>query len=151
MWWTPYFSLISPGITLGAFFLMSLISFSIIVSIMIFLLFVLLTSTDEVPIIVKELPYDYSIQQTIGFVLDDDALHFGGSPVNTILKRNITLTSEFPAMIKINFKGPGNLSVNENNFFLNQNVNKSLEFILVVPDEMKGNYSGSVFFEFYEP
>jgi len=99
---------------------------------------------------IENLEYDFKVQKEVGFVLDSDALHFGNAPVNSTSNRNITINSEFDALVKIFFDGPANLIVNENNFVLEKNTNKSLEFTLTVPDLPEGKYKGNVQLQFFE-
>jgi hypothetical protein len=103
------------------------------------------------PILVKTMNYDFQIKENVGFVLDSDILHFGGAPKNSELKRNMTLTTPFTSKVKIYFEGPGILSTSHNNFLLEENQSKSIEFILKTPNLENGNYTGKIFFEFYKP
>ncbi|MGE0793020.1 MAG: hypothetical protein AB7V77_02440 [Candidatus Woesearchaeota archaeon] len=103
------------------------------------------------PFKVQYLEYDFKIKNQVGFMLDSDILHFGGAPQGSQLQRNITLSIAFPSIVKIGFEGPGNIISSDNNFYLEANKNKSLEFILTTPNEPEGNYSGIIFIEFYKP
>ena len=128
----------------------SKIIFLIVLIILISLIPVILNLTQEKPLLIKELNYDFTIQKEVSFILDKDMLHFGGAPPNSVLQRNITITSTFPAKVELYFKGEGNLIANQNIFFIDKDEIKSLEFELTVPEKDFQEYNGTVYFHFYE-
>lgn len=103
------------------------------------------------PYRVESMPYDFIVKDNIGFNLDSDYMHFGGGPNGATLERSMTLFSDRPAKVSITWEGEGNLNVNKNNFKIAPNVSESITFYLVIPEGLPpGNYSGLVFFRFFD-
>lgn len=103
------------------------------------------------PYDVKTIAYDFSVKDVYGFNVDIDGLHFGGGPIGSELNRGIILSANRPSRVVIIWDGPGNLSVDTNNFFIDPGVNKSVFFRLIIPADLPaGNYSGNVFVQLFE-
>jgi hypothetical protein len=112
--------------------------------------FALLYFFDTSPDEIKTLKYTYTAKENVGFVLDTDALHFGGGPRGALMVRNINMSTTEDARVKITSVGPGTVTVSENDFFLPANTSKELTFSLSVPlDAQPGFYEGIVYFSFY--
>lgn len=107
--------------------------------------------SDAPPIAIKELSYDFEVKDSVGFVLENDALHFGGGPPGATMQRNITLSAPYDAEVEVRYDGPGVLRISENNFFIHKGEDKVVDFTLVVPSLEYGKYGGKVFFRFHKP
>jgi glutamine cyclotransferase len=124
----------------------------LILFIIIFSIIFYFNSNKEIkPMLVKEIPYDYRISQHLGLIVDNDSLHFGTMMYGGSATREITLNTKEDFFVKIRYEGNGNIAVNENNFILEKNINKTLEFKVDGIKLAFGNYSGMVFIEFYDP
>ncbi len=103
------------------------------------------------PFEVREMPYDFKVKPALGFNVDTDLIHMGGGPAGVTLTRNLTIRSEKDAIVKILMSGPGNLTVDKNNFLVSANTSTQVAFVMVVPQLPMGNYTGMVHLEFYNP
>ncbi len=102
------------------------------------------------PSSVEKLPYDFTVVNDVSFVLDTDALHFGGGPQGARLERGMNISVSQDSLVKISWDGPGNLIVSKNNFLLKAGKTEDLLFYLDIPSDLSlGNYSGEVIFKFY--
>lgn len=109
-------------------------------------------SKKETPFLVQKLDYDFVVMNSLGFNIDTDAVHFGGGHPGFQLTRTVNITVDRPASLVIYSKGPGVISVKNNNFVLPVNKTIALNLSLVIPDNLTyGNYSGELFFEYYNP
>lgn len=104
------------------------------------------------PYRVEVMNYDFVIKNGVGFDLDTDALHFGGSLPGSTLTRSMTLKTDKDSRVLITFEGPGDLVVDKNDFVLLSNSSEYLTFYLTTPLNItEGNYSGTVTFSFFKP
>lgn len=111
---------------------------------------VLKNFSKDVPHEIKRLPYDFKVTENVSFVLDTDALHFGGGPNGARLQRGLNITTSQDARVHISWDGEGDIIVSENNFYLLADQTKDLLFYLNIPlDLANGTYSGELIFEFY--
>ena len=101
------------------------------------------------PFEVKNLNYDFKVKQAIGLNVDTDILHMGGGPVGSVLERSIDISSPKDALVRIFVDGPGDLTVDKNNFLIRADDKINLTFSMLVPDLPLGNYSGLVVLKFY--
>lgn len=96
--------------------------------------------------------YDFVVKNSVGFNLDTDALHFGGSLPGSTSTRSMNLHVDRDSRVVISFEGPGDLVVDKNDFVVFANSSESLTFYLTTPVNMTyGNYSGIVTFSFFKP
>ena len=112
---------------------------------------VAVTNINEKPVKTEELFYDFNVTGNPGFKLDTDAMHFGGITPGGNSKRPMTITTAEDYLVKIRFEGDGSLIVSENNFIIEANEEKTLEFTLTPTTSELGYYSGTIFFDFYKP
>lgn len=127
--------------------ILSLICIVLITSI---ILFFALKNINSKPAVTQTLMYDFNVTTHPGFMLDDDALHFGGITAGGYSTRPMTITANKTYLVKIHYEGPGSLIVDNNNFIIQENTNKSLEFTLTPINTTLGYYSGTIFFDFYK-
>ena len=76
-------------------------------------------------------------------------MHFGIIPFDGNSVRSINITSSNNYLIKIRHKGDGNLIVSENDFILEKDEIKTLNFTLYPTNRSTGYYSGNITFDFY--
>ena len=112
--------------------------------------FFMLNSGGNKPVKSETLFYDYNISSTPGFILDNDAMHFGVLPPNGKSTRPMNITTSEKYLIKIHYKGDGYLVVDENDFILDENQTKTLNFTITPINNSIGYYSGNIIFDFYE-
>ncbi len=95
--------------------------------------------------------YTFSVQSEIGFVLDSDALHFGGGPPGARLQRGLNISSTRDARVVLSWDGPGDIVVSKNNFLIQADTQEYVLFFLTVPSDLEnGFYEGSIFVTLYE-
>jgi hypothetical protein len=103
------------------------------------------------PYRVEDMTYDFVVKDRMGINLDSDYLHFGGGPAGIILQRSIIISSDQDSKVSVSWDGPGNLTVNKNNFPLKARLNESVLFYLAVPVDLEqGNYTGQIHFKFFK-
>lgn len=102
------------------------------------------------PFDIYTLNYDFQIIDEVVFNLDEDILHFGGGLPNSVMERSINITSKKDARVDISWQGPGFITVDKNDFFVEAGVPEVVTFYMKVPELDFGNYSGELVFSFYE-
>ena len=130
----------------------SLVAFIIIIVLLSSLITLLLFNIfhEPKPAVVEVLPYDFTVTNSVSFVLETDKLHFGGGPLSARLERGMNLSTSQDSLVKISWDGPGNIMVSDNDFLLSANTPKDITFYLDIPDDLSlGNYSGKIIFKFY--
>ena len=128
--------------------------FSIIIILLVYGVSMLLISIFSMssPYRIEVMDYDFTVKDGIGINLDSDYLHFGGGPSGAFLERSISITSDMPAKVSISWEGPGDLSVDKNDFKIGANETTPVTFYLGIPENLSlGNYSGTVFLRFFKP
>lgn len=104
------------------------------------------------PYRVEVINYDFVVKNAVGFNLDTDALHFGGSLPGSTSTRSMNLQVNQDSRVVITFDGPGDLVVDKNDFIVLANSSQPLTFYLTIPVNItEGNYSGTVTFNFFKP
>jgi len=111
---------------------------------------IIIYQTTERPYLIQTLAYDFSVKESVGFMLDSDILHFGGGPVGSGLERGMNVTSKETALVKIYAQGQGDIVISDNDFMVYANQSHPLIFTLTVPTLPFGTYNGTVYFEFYK-
>jgi len=98
--------------------------------------------------------YDYqeknmylTVDNYVGMNVDSSAIYFGTVPPEGSSSRKIFLEHKHNKPLLIQLKTKGDLSkfvsVSENNFILEPNINKTIVVSVYVPKDMKyGNYTG---------
>jgi uncharacterized membrane protein len=100
-------------------------------------------------------PMDVKVKgpKSIGFNIDDDALHFGIVPPGSNARRTVLLENDAGIrFVRISTHGDMEdwVDLSENNFILQPNTNKSVDFTVKVPTGTEpGNYTGEAKINFY--
>lgn len=104
------------------------------------------------PYRIEVLDYDFNVANAVGFNLDSDAIHFGSGPNTAVLNRGVVISASQDSIVKVLWDGPGDLAIDKNDFFMKSGSNTSISFVLTIPDDLPlGNYSGEVYFHFFNP
>lgn len=104
------------------------------------------------PFETQSLNYNYKVKNHSSFNLDTDSLHFGGGLPGAVLQRGLNITSPKDAFVLITWAGDGLMYVSDNDFYLNADEVKGIQFTMNIPQDAKqGNYTGKILFSFYEP
>ncbi len=126
---------------LGLVLIFLLIFFSIL---FLFLLISNLLILDKKQIFTNVIVSNYS-----GFDLNSTALKFGFVERGQSAQRSVIIKNDFDKKAKIIIKIKGNISdfliVSENNFFLEKNQSKEIDFSILLPEDlMFGEYNGVI-------
>lgn len=123
----------------------------ILISLIVMVFFVSDIPGDQKPFSRSTIDYDFTVSEEVGFVLDDDMLHFGGGPRGAKLKRGLDINSSRDARVVLSWQGPGNISVDRNNFFVAAKNSSSVIFTLEIPPGISsGNHSGEIYIDLYD-
>lgn len=86
---------------------------------------------------VNYVPLDFMVGDSIGFNLDNDALHFGILPKSSAASRSFNLTNNYEYPVKINIKFDSSnvdwISIGKNGFILQPNEIKGVPISLTIP------------------
>lgn len=110
----------------------------------------ILSTSSPSPKEIIEIPYQFSVQPTLGIVGDTDLLYFGGGPADAKLERTVDLKARKATKVLITATGPAELVVDKNNIILDETQSTTISFALIIPDLEEGTYEGKVFFSFFE-
>ena len=130
---------------------LSLILLLIILLLVLSTLFFVVSKITPKPLFTQKMAYDYNVTEHVGFVLDEDMMHFGSIPSNGHSNRSMNITGSGTYLVKIRYEGDGYLVVNENHFILQDGELKKLEFQMYPINKTLGHYNGTIYFDFYEP
>ncbi|MGM5481811.1 MAG: hypothetical protein ACQESE_05380 [Nanobdellota archaeon] len=131
--------------------LLSIIVIVVALGVMIYFAVSSSPTLEKKPFSHSTIDYDFSVSQEVGFVLDSDMLHFGGAPPGAKLKRGLEINSSRDARVLIVWEGPGDISVDKNNFTIDAGNNTEVIFTLKVPDTLStGEYDGEIIIDLYE-
>lgn len=135
---------------------------SIIVSSILFSILIPQTPTIQAKGWKGELKIDFKVGQGIGFVVDNDALHFGKLPTNgyggeNVAKRYFSVTNKNDAPVEVNFTVSETIRnwvfISENPVLLAPKENKQLKAELKLPQNHnlpEGKYNGTLYVIFTE-
>ena len=103
---------------------------------------------------IQEIPIDFEVDDYLGIVTDNDALHFGTIPPGNRGQRFISLKNDntFPVRITIIFKGEaGKYTWTEPELTLNGGEAREITIMVTVPSDLAhGNYTGTAYITFRE-
>lgn len=99
-----------------------------------------------------EYDVDYDVGKTAGFNLDADAIHFGTVYFGVSNSRNIVISTDRDAIIRMYLSGLDNIWIDKNNFFLSANETETVKLTLEVPEGVEeGHYSGKLRILYFLP
>ena len=103
---------------------------------------------------IEEIPMDFKVDNYLGIVTDNDALHFGTLSPGNSGDRFISLKNDntFPVTITITFKGEaGKYIWTEPEFILEEGEEREITIRVTVPSDLAyGNYTGTAYITFRE-
>lgn len=89
--------------------------------------------------------YDVNVADHIGIILDPDKLHFGSVTPGSKLHRAVTFTADRKQMMVIEVTGTEFVFPSENNFLMEKDEQKKIQFTAHPPDETPlGLYEGKI-------
>lgn len=109
-------------------------------------------NNNERTILAEEtIDYEFKVTNYVGFNLDTDKLYLGSGGPGSTLRRAMKISYTEDSIVEISARGPGEIIISDNNFFLEKDTGKDIEFSLVVPQIDLGNYTGEIKLTFYKP
>ena len=98
---------------------------------------------------VQEKDYFYMVGDAVGLAGDTDIVHFGTLPPGSVGSRFLVFENDFdfPVRVKITINGENenSITVEENNFILEEKENRTIRIIAIAPNyAAKGNYTGTI-------
>ena len=85
-------------------------------------------------------PLDYSVGDYEGFNLDTDAIHFGTSPPQVVVKRKVYVETPQDAIIHAHVYGVNYLTLDKTDFMLRAGNSTVLTLTLSVPEKTPAGY-----------
>lgn len=105
------------------------------------------------PVHVILMPYDFYINDTLGFDVGDDMVHFGQFLKSGKARRSFSIQNEFSSVVRLGAQGDyaRHISFSDNDFMLLEGelkwVNASIE---IPPGYEFGKYTGDIIVSFYK-
>jgi hypothetical protein len=83
---------------------------------------------------------DVKIEEKVGFVLDNDALHFGSTYPGGSSQREVWFINNYTIPVKVRISNYGDLGphvkVSDNNFWMGPDTRRMITFVATVPSDV---------------